>query len=102
MRVLTAAGINAVSLANNHARDFGQDGLLDAIARLQANNISVVGASEKTVDSPLIFQTRAGAKGASESWRAGRSITARTRLPAAIRIASSRSIPITAGRSSIR
>ena len=64
MRVLTAARINAVSLANNHARDFGQDGLLDAIARLQANNISVVGASERSVDSPLIFQTRAGAKGA--------------------------------------
>ncbi|HEX4641263.1 MAG TPA: CapA family protein, partial [Chthoniobacterales bacterium] len=60
MRVLTAARINAVSLANNHARDFGPDGLQDAIARLRANNISVVGANQ----APLIFQTRSGAKAA--------------------------------------
>ena len=38
--------------------------VMDAIAGLQANNISVVGASEKSLDSPLIFQTRAGAKAA--------------------------------------
>ena len=53
MRVLTSAQINAVSLANNHARDFGQDGLLDAIARLQANKISVIGANEKHVFTTL-------------------------------------------------
>jgi hypothetical protein len=60
MRVLTTARINAVSLANNHARDFGQDGFLDAIARLEANNISVIGASQR----PFIFQTWNGAPAA--------------------------------------
>src|SRR2546423_9404064 len=60
MQVLTAARITAVSLANNHARDFGQDGFLDAIARLEANNISVIGARQ----TPRVFQTRTGAKAA--------------------------------------
>jgi hypothetical protein len=60
IRVLTAARINAVSLANNHARDFGQDGFLDAVARLEANNISVIGANH----TPLFFQTRTAAKAA--------------------------------------
>ncbi len=59
MRVLSSARINAVSLANNHARDFGQDGLLDAIDRLQANKISVIAADEKHV-----FTTRTNAKAA--------------------------------------
>ena len=60
VRVLTAARINAVGLANNHARDFGQDGFLDTIARLEANHISVIGARQ----TPLVFQTRTGAKAA--------------------------------------
>jgi poly-gamma-glutamate capsule biosynthesis protein CapA/YwtB (metallophosphatase superfamily) len=64
MRVLTSARISAVSLANNHAADFGRDGLLDAIARLRANQISVVGASETAAYSPHIFTTRTGAKAA--------------------------------------
>lgn len=59
IHVLTAARINAVGLANNHAGDFGTDGLLDAIARLQANNISAIFATE-----PRVFQTRTGAKAA--------------------------------------
>jgi hypothetical protein len=59
MRVLTAARINAVSLANNHSRDFGPDGFLDALARLRASNISPLGAGQ-----PFIFKTRAGAKAA--------------------------------------
>ena len=60
MQVLTCARINAVSLANNHSRDFGQDGFLDAVARLQANNISALGASES-----FIFETRTGTKAAA-------------------------------------
>jgi hypothetical protein len=59
LRVLTAAKINAVSLANNHARDFGPEGFLDAIARLRASDISVVGA-----DAPLLFLARTGGKAA--------------------------------------
>src|SRR3954451_9759469 len=64
MRVLTSARISAVSLANNHADDFGRDGLLDAIARLRANQISVLGASETAAYAPHIFTTRAGSKAA--------------------------------------
>jgi poly-gamma-glutamate synthesis protein (capsule biosynthesis protein) len=64
MRVLTSGRITAVSLANNHAADFGRDGLVDAIARLQANQISVVGASETAAYAPHIFTTRTGAKAA--------------------------------------
>ena len=59
MRVLTSARINAVSLANNHAADFGAEGLLDAMARLRTNSISVLGENE-----PIIFQTRTGGKAA--------------------------------------
>ena len=64
MRVLTAARINAVSLANNHANDFGREALLDSIVRLRANEIATVGAGE-TIEraySPHFFTTRAGAK----------------------------------------
>jgi hypothetical protein len=64
MRVLTAARINAVSLANNHANDFGREALLDSIARLQANEISAVGAGE-TIErayTPHFFTTHAGTK----------------------------------------
>ena len=59
MRVLTSARINAVSLANNHAADFGTEGLLDATAQLRTNSIAVLGENE-----PIIFQTRTGGKAA--------------------------------------
>lgn len=59
MRVLTTARINGVSLANNHAGDFGEEGLADATARLRANNIAVLGT-----DEPAVFTTRNGAKAA--------------------------------------
>jgi hypothetical protein len=66
MRALTAARINAVSLANNHANDFGRDALLDSIARLQANAITTIGAGETTqrAYAPHFFTTRAGTKAA--------------------------------------
>ncbi|MFL6521032.1 MAG: CapA family protein [Chthoniobacterales bacterium] len=64
MRVLTSARISAVSLANNHAADFGRDGLLDAIARLRENQISVIGASETAAYAAHIFTSRAGFKAA--------------------------------------
>lgn len=57
LRVLTAARIDGVSLANNHAADFGEEGLLDAMGHLQSNNISVLGPN-----GPSIFTTRTGAK----------------------------------------
>ncbi|MGZ3336829.1 MAG: CapA family protein [Isosphaeraceae bacterium] len=42
--VLQAAGIDAVSIANNHCLDFGPDALLDMIATLDAKRIGHAGA----------------------------------------------------------
>lgn len=66
MRTLTAARINAVSLANNHANDFGREALLDSIARLQAHHVTAIGAGETTqrAHAPHFFTTRAGTKAA--------------------------------------
>ena len=64
--VLTSARINAVSLANNHAADFGSIALFDALERLRAKEIAAIGAGE-TVDrvyAPHFFTTRAGTKAA--------------------------------------
>lgn len=41
---LKAAGIKAVSLANNHCLDFGPDAMLDMVATLDANRIGHAGA----------------------------------------------------------
>lgn len=43
-QALAAAGINAVSLANNHTLDYGADGLADTIAALDAAGIAHAGA----------------------------------------------------------
>ena len=66
MRALTAARINAVSLANNHANDFGREAFLDSIARLQADDVTAIGAGETTARAyaPHFFTTRAGTKAA--------------------------------------
>jgi capsule synthesis protein PGA_cap len=64
LRVLTSARISAVSLANNHAADFGRAALLDSIARLHAADIVAVGAGE-TIErayAPHFFTTRAGVR----------------------------------------
>jgi hypothetical protein len=66
VRVLAAARINAVSLANNHSTDFGSEALADSIARLQASDISAAGAGA-TLDqayAPHFFTTRDGTKAA--------------------------------------
>ncbi|HJV73713.1 MAG TPA: CapA family protein [Noviherbaspirillum sp.] len=41
---LTAAGVDMVSLANNHALDFGVEGLLDTFATLRSQGIRYAGA----------------------------------------------------------
>ncbi|HYJ03846.1 MAG TPA: CapA family protein [Chthoniobacterales bacterium] len=66
IRVLADARINAVSLANNHAADFGQEGLLDSIARLRASEIAAIGAADtlEGAYAPHFFTTRDGSKGA--------------------------------------
>jgi poly-gamma-glutamate synthesis protein (capsule biosynthesis protein) len=66
MRALTTARISAVSLANNHANDFGRDALLDSIARLRANDVTAIGAGETMARAyaPHFFTTRTGTKAA--------------------------------------
>ncbi len=66
VRVLTAAGISTVSLANNHASDFGTTALLDSISRLKAGDVSPIGAGETPVNAyaPHFFTTRTGTRGA--------------------------------------
>jgi hypothetical protein len=66
IRVLADARINAVSLANNHAADFGQEGLLNSIARLRASEIATIGAADtlEGAYAPHFFTTRHGTKGA--------------------------------------
>jgi hypothetical protein len=64
LRVLTSARIDAVSLANNHAADFGRDGLLDAIARLESGGVITIGAGETAALSPYFFTAHNGRKGA--------------------------------------
>lgn len=66
VRVLSAARVSAVSLANNHAVDFGPEALADAIVRLQASDITAIGAGE-TLDqayAPHFFTARNGTKAA--------------------------------------
>lgn len=60
VRVLSAAGINLVSLANNHIMDFGRESLLKTIAVLDEAQIRHAGAAmdgEKAC-APLFFQER--------------------------------------------
>jgi poly-gamma-glutamate synthesis protein (capsule biosynthesis protein) len=66
IRVLSAARINAVSLANNHANDFGREALLDSIARLQAGDIAAIGAGETIARAyaPHFLTTRTGTRAA--------------------------------------
>jgi poly-gamma-glutamate synthesis protein (capsule biosynthesis protein) len=66
VRILGSARINAVSLANNHAADFGPIALFDAMERLRAQEIAPIGAGE-TVErayAPHFFATPAGTKAA--------------------------------------
>jgi hypothetical protein len=66
IRVLADARINAVSLANNHAADFGHEGLLDSIARLWASDIATIGAGEtqERAYAPHFFTARHGTRAA--------------------------------------
>lgn len=45
-QVLARAGFNIVSLANNHAMDFGASGLIDTLRYLDEANITYAGAGE--------------------------------------------------------
>jgi hypothetical protein len=64
IRVLADARINAVGLANNHAGDFGSEGLRDSLARLRASDIAPLGAGEtpEGAYAPHFFTARNGTK----------------------------------------
>lgn len=77
-----AAGVDVVSLANNHALDYGRDGLADTLAHADDADVAVVGAGEDAAAAyaPWVVEVR-GVRiaylGLSqvaelwESWRAG-------------------------------
>jgi gamma-polyglutamate biosynthesis protein CapA len=55
--LLSDAGIDVVSLANNHVMDFGMSGFLDTLTNLQENGIKYVGAGNNVEEAykPLII-----------------------------------------------
>ncbi len=57
---LQKAGIDGVSMANNHAVDFGADGLTDTLAAQQASPIPVIGIGRDAAQAfaPAVFTVR--------------------------------------------
>ena len=55
---LSLAGFDLLSLANNHAMDFGAEGLMQAIRLLEARGINTVGAGadDAAAHRPVIFE----------------------------------------------
>jgi poly-gamma-glutamate capsule biosynthesis protein CapA/YwtB (metallophosphatase superfamily) len=51
LRSLTAAGISAAGLANNHALDFGPEALTDTLDHLRRAGIAAVGAGAEEADA---------------------------------------------------
>ena len=60
VETLTLAGIDAVSLANNHAMDYGAQGLLDTLETLDRAGIGHFGAGRDLAEArrPLIVERR--------------------------------------------
>lgn len=60
---LKEAGINVLSLANNHILDFDEKGALDTVASLEANNIFHCGLNYNcNVNNDLLYITKNGNK----------------------------------------
>ena len=57
---LQAAGFDAVSLANNHARDYGSSALLDTVRYLNAGKIAHAGAGKNysAAFAPALFRSK--------------------------------------------
>lgn len=49
--ILSAMGVDIVSLANNHAYDYGADAFTDTLSTLQEANIATVGAGETLAEA---------------------------------------------------
>jgi len=58
--LLVHLGVDCVTLANNHALDYGEDALLDTLAHLAAGGIAAVGAGENLVQARLPVVLEAG------------------------------------------
>lgn len=58
--VLQAAGIDAVSLANNHALDYGEDALLDTLRILDDRDIARAGAGATADEARQLTVSKAG------------------------------------------
>jgi poly-gamma-glutamate synthesis protein (capsule biosynthesis protein) len=70
-RVLTRLGVDCVTLANNHALDFGREALLDTLEHLRAAGIACVGAgrSRDEARAPVVLEAgglRLGVLGCSD------------------------------------
>jgi poly-gamma-glutamate capsule biosynthesis protein CapA/YwtB (metallophosphatase superfamily) len=68
---LVRIGVDCVTLANNHALDYGPDALLDTLAHLDAAGIRFVGAGKDSASAraPLVLETggfRLGVAGFSD------------------------------------
>ena len=61
---MAKSGINVVTMANNHAGDMGDSGLLDSIRYCEDNGITVVGAGKdlKQAMAGAVLKTKNGAK----------------------------------------
>ena len=60
LKLLTIAGIDVVSLANNHIYDYGGRGLLDTIHFLDSIGIKHVGAGKNLQEArkPVVFEVK--------------------------------------------
>ena len=74
---IAAAGVDVVTMGNNHSVDYGRAALRDTIARLEKAGVQVVGAGKDLTDAhaPAIVKTPAGATigflGYSDVWWPG-------------------------------
>jgi poly-gamma-glutamate capsule biosynthesis protein CapA/YwtB (metallophosphatase superfamily) len=60
VEALTHLGVDCVTLANNHALDYGRDALLDTLAHLEKAGIRAVGAGSQVerARAPVILEVR--------------------------------------------
>lgn len=60
LRVLHDAGLDVLSMANNHAADYGSDGLSDTLAAIDASRVPVagIGRNEAAAFAPVTKEVR--------------------------------------------
>lgn len=96
--VLTAAGVDACVLANNHAMDWGREGLVETLKTLKSAGISTVGAGHDRQEAarPLVAEIAGGGRvlvlafgcftsGVPARWAAGHGLSGVNLLPGEVR-----------------